>query len=235
MNYLFLFEGLSDTAESEQQQSELFPNSEPFVLQLPDGQSSIASVAQPKLLDDLYDLYEQNSLASLVEESYNTDERIPFYYFSAAAPRQASLARLHAQYGLSFVNTNDEKIQLFDERENKQFGNAFSIEQCLQTHFKDIFGYSATHNSFYKVNTNLKLQVQERNIHKVSQILKEVCGTLKMSTVFRKSTKPNQITFHLLSFSDANGVLSSTELAFVRDLWRITVAKVISNFANNFE
>jgi hypothetical protein len=55
-----------------------------------------------------------------------------------------------------------------------------------------------------------------------------------MSTVFRKSTKPNQITFHLLSFSDANGVLSSTELAFVRDLWRITVAKVTIYFYKFF-
>jgi len=232
MNYMFLFEGFDSSPESEELQKVLFPNADPFVLVLPDGVPP--SAPQERLLDSVYDVYSQHSLASLVEETYNTDEHIPFYYFSMAAQHRPNVEKLYAQYGMSMINVNEDKIQLYDMSEQKTMGSPFSIEQCLDKHFGGMFAFSPQKSAVHKTNTNLKLQIQEKNIYKVSQIFSEVCGTLTMSTIFSKSSKPNHVTFHLTSFADLAGTFSAAEIAFVQDLWRITISKVTNNFAANF-
>ena len=54
-------------------------------------------------------------------------------------------------------------MKFIDMNSNKSIGNAFSLEKCLNSYFKDMLVYYPMQATFRKTNSNTKITVKKNN------------------------------------------------------------------------
>eukprot|EP01016_Furgasonia_blochmanni_P056931 TRINITY_DN97_c0_g1_i4.p1 TRINITY_DN97_c0_g1~~TRINITY_DN97_c0_g1_i4.p1 ORF type:complete len:506 (+),score=222.38 TRINITY_DN97_c0_g1_i4:74-1519(+) len=184
--------------------------------------------------DNIFNRQKNNSLVKTLDQVFHKERNASSddvaYFFT----HDIEVLKKYNEEGV-YVDVGDYgKLEIIEMGAGKVHKTGYTIEQCLDSNFQNVYDFDLEFNEIYSHETNTIFSYDEYKAPLIANFLKDMCVLIQTGKMVRKQAHPIILSFYIDSLSKLEDALDPHDINFMYSLWNESYLKFIKSLGQFF-